>query len=71
MGKYIILKHDDSYSTLYATLGEYKVFVGQKVDKGQVIALSGRATAFKNLVFYLYIHRLRLPYFFCERLVFF
>lgn len=42
-GKYIILKHDDSYSTLYATLGEYKVFVGQKVDKGQVIALSGNS----------------------------
>ena len=42
-GKYIILKHDDNYSTLYATLGEYKVFIGQKVDKGQVIALSGNS----------------------------
>lgn len=42
-GKYIVLKHDNNYSTLYATLGEYKVFVGQKVDKGQIIALSGNS----------------------------
>ena len=42
-GKYIVLKHDNDYSTLYATLGEYKVFVGQKVDKGQIIALSGNS----------------------------
>jgi len=40
-GKYIVVKHDDDYSTLYATLGEYKVSIGQSVSKGEIIALSG------------------------------
>lgn len=42
-GKYIIIKHGEEYSTLYATLSEYKVVVGQNVQKGQVIALSGNS----------------------------
>lgn len=42
-GKYLIVKHDDEYSSLYATLGTYKVSVGQHVEKGQVIALSGNS----------------------------
>lgn len=42
-GKYIIIKHDDAYQTLYAQLSEIKVEVGQKVKVGETIGLSGNS----------------------------
>ncbi|MBR1886273.1 MAG: peptidoglycan DD-metalloendopeptidase family protein [Schwartzia sp.] len=40
-GKYIEIKHDDGTITLYAHLSEFNVSTGQRVQKGQQIALSG------------------------------
>lgn len=40
-GKIITIKHDDKYQTRYAQLSEFKVEKGDKVQKGDVIALSG------------------------------
>lgn len=42
-GKYIVIQHDETYATLYATLSEFKVTEGDRVFKGQVIALSGNS----------------------------
>ena len=47
-GKYVVIVHDNNYQTRYAQLSEYKVSVGSKVTKGNVIGLvgsSGRSTA--------------------------
>lgn len=40
-GKYFEIKHDDGNITLYAHLSEFKVYNGQRVYRGDVIALSG------------------------------
>lgn len=40
-GKWILIKHDNGLSTLYAHLSLIKVKEGQRVDPGQVIAYSG------------------------------
>jgi murein DD-endopeptidase MepM/ murein hydrolase activator NlpD len=40
-GKYIQIKHDGQYQTLYAQLSEINVEVGDKVEKGQVIGKVG------------------------------
>jgi len=40
-GKYIQIKHDDQYQTLYAQLSEMNVQVGDKVEKGQLIGKVG------------------------------
>ena len=40
-GKYIVVVHDDVYTTLYAQLSEMKVKVGEKVKQGDVIGLVG------------------------------
>lgn len=40
-GKQIIINHSNGYRTGYAHLSEYRVSSGQKVRRGQVIALSG------------------------------
>ena len=40
-GKFVVIIHDDEYQTLYANLSEFRVQIGQKVKKGDVIALSG------------------------------
>tara|TARA_R110000796_G_scaffold96719_1_gene202718 strand:+ start:98429 stop:100375 length:1947 start_codon:yes stop_codon:yes gene_type:complete len=40
-GKYIQIKHDDQYQTLYAQLSEMDVQVGDKVEKGQLIGKVG------------------------------
>ena len=42
-GKLIRIRHDEEYTTLYSQLDEFKVEVGQKVKKGDVIALSGNS----------------------------
>ncbi len=42
-GYLIVIQHDEIYETKYAQLSEIKVEVGQKVNKGQVIALSGNS----------------------------
>ena len=47
-GKYIMVKHDNNYTTRYAQLSEQLVKVGDQVVKGQVIGKmgsSGRSTA--------------------------
>lgn len=40
-GKQVIINHPNGYRTGYAHLSEYRVSSGQKVRRGQVIALSG------------------------------
>lgn len=40
-GKQIIINHPNGYRTGYAHLSEFRVSAGQKVSRGQVIALSG------------------------------
>ncbi|MCP4459105.1 MAG: peptidoglycan DD-metalloendopeptidase family protein [Cytophagales bacterium] len=42
-GKMLILKHGDMFKTKYAQLSEFKVSNGERVSKGQVIALSGNS----------------------------
>jgi len=42
-GLHITLKHEDGYETVYAQLSEVKVKAGDKVEKGQLIALSGNS----------------------------
>ncbi|WOK08769.1 M23 family metallopeptidase [Imperialibacter roseus] len=42
-GIMVTLKHDEGYQTIYAQLLEAKVKVGDKVEKGQQIALSGNS----------------------------
>ncbi len=40
-GRYFEIKHDDGTITLYGHLSEFKVSNGQRVNKGDLIALSG------------------------------
>lgn len=40
-GKYIVIQHDQVYSTLYAQLSEFKVHPGDMVKKGDIIGLVG------------------------------
>ena len=40
-GKYIIIKHDDGYSTLYAHLSKFNVYRGKKVKRGDIIGYVG------------------------------
>ena len=40
-GKYFEIKHDDGTITLYGHLSEFKVTNGQRVNRGDLIALSG------------------------------
>ena len=42
-GIYLIIKHDEEYSSLYASLSQINVAVGDKVQKGQTVALSGNS----------------------------
>ncbi|MFA5052504.1 MAG: peptidoglycan DD-metalloendopeptidase family protein [Parcubacteria group bacterium] len=40
-GKYIVIKHDDNFFTLYAHLSQQSVSVGQSVTQGEIIGYSG------------------------------
>ena len=40
-GRFIIIDHPNGFSSLYAQLNEYKIKEGDKVKKGDVIALVG------------------------------
>ena len=40
-GKYVVIKHDSGYRSLYAHLSSYSVSVGQKVSQGQKIGVMG------------------------------
>lgn len=40
-GKWVVIKHTNNLSTLYAHLSYIKVVVGQNVDNGQIIGYSG------------------------------
>jgi hypothetical protein len=42
-GRVIIIKHDNTYSTVYAQLSEFKVNLGDKVKQGDVIGLVGHS----------------------------
>lgn len=47
-GKYVVIKHDDTYQTKYAQMSSQEVSVGDKVKKGQIIGKvgsSGKSTA--------------------------
>ncbi len=40
-GKVVVIKHNDTYTTLYSQLSEMKVEVGNKVKQGHIIGLVG------------------------------
>jgi len=40
-GFHVEIKHDETYTTLYAHLGSFTVELGQQVEQGQVIGLGG------------------------------
>ncbi|MFC6276273.1 peptidoglycan DD-metalloendopeptidase family protein [Psittacicella hinzii] len=42
-GRYIVIQHNKTYSTVYMHLSEFRVSVGQKVSRGQLIAFSGNS----------------------------
>lgn len=42
-GNHVVIKHGNQYVTKYAQLSKMKVTVGDQVEKGQVIALSGNS----------------------------
>jgi beta-lactamase regulating signal transducer with metallopeptidase domain len=42
-GKVVIIKHSETYSTLYAHMSEFKVKEGDKVTKGQIIGFVGNS----------------------------
>ncbi|MEM7550550.1 MAG: M23 family metallopeptidase [Bacteroidota bacterium] len=44
-GNKVVIRHDKEYQTMYGQLSEINVRVGQKVKKGDVIALSGNSGA--------------------------
>lgn len=42
-GKLIVLKHDDTFQTLYAQLSVFEVKVGEEVKKGDIIGKTGNS----------------------------
>jgi murein DD-endopeptidase MepM/ murein hydrolase activator NlpD len=51
LGKIVIIKHDDSFSSVYANTGSILVSVGQKVEQGEAIArLGGTQTNGGNIL---------------------
>lgn len=44
-GNTIVIRHDDAYTTLYAQLSKFEVVIGQQVQQGEVIGLSGNSGA--------------------------
>lgn len=40
-GKFVIIKHNDTFSTLYSQMSAHKVKLGEQVKKGQIIGLVG------------------------------
>lgn len=42
-GKRVVIQHDEEYETSYSQLSDFKVKKGDKVEKGQVIGLSGNS----------------------------
>jgi murein DD-endopeptidase MepM/ murein hydrolase activator NlpD len=44
-GRWVLVKHDNGLSTIYAHLSLPSVVVGQKVDRGEIIAYSGSTGA--------------------------
>ncbi|MDA1062600.1 MAG: M23 family metallopeptidase, partial [Chloroflexi bacterium] len=40
-GFHVEIKHDETYTTLYAHLNSYAVELGQQVEQGQVLGFSG------------------------------
>ncbi len=48
LGQLLLVSHDDGWITAYAHLSELQVGKGDKVKKGQVIALSGKTGAAKQ-----------------------
>lgn len=48
LGQLLLIKHEGGWVTAYAHLSEFQVAKGDKVKKGQVIALSGKTGAAKQ-----------------------
>ena len=42
-GKYIVIRHDEHYETVYSQLSEFRVTPGQEVAQGEVIGLVGNS----------------------------
>ena len=42
-GKFLVIQHDQTYTTLYSQLSEFKVNPGDKVKKGDIIGLVGHS----------------------------
>ena len=40
-GYYVVIRHSDGYETLYAHLSRFDVTSGQRVERGQVLGISG------------------------------
>ncbi len=48
-GNHVVIKHSDEYQTLYASLAELRVEVGQQVKKGMTIGTVGKSIENSNI----------------------
>ena len=48
LGNYLLIKHDDEYSTFYAHFKNASVKVGDKISTGQVLGITGNTGTFST-----------------------
>jgi len=48
VGNYLLIKHDEEYSTYYAHLKSVSVKLGDKIEKGQVIGITGNTGTYST-----------------------
>jgi len=51
-GQMVLVDHDEGLYSIYGKLSEIQTFVGQKLEKGQTLGLSGRDSNGKNYLYF-------------------